>query len=101
MSISGSEVLHILRNPYSWTEEDQRQARLKAADLIEAQGREIAALRADVERMDWLLSKLNARIEDYYLHEYKEIVFAGARYRVPDGVTTVREWIDAAREAKL
>ena len=28
--------LHILRNPYSYSEETTREARLKAADLIES-----------------------------------------------------------------
>lgn len=29
------EILHILRNPWGWSEEDKRKARLAAADEIE------------------------------------------------------------------
>jgi hypothetical protein len=30
-----NRVLHIIRNPYGWSEEEVRAARLKAADIIE------------------------------------------------------------------
>lgn len=30
-----NKILHILRNPYGWSEEEQRCARLAAADEIE------------------------------------------------------------------
>jgi len=38
-------AVHILRNPWSWSEEEMRQARLWAADAMQAQAAEIAALR--------------------------------------------------------
>lgn len=38
-------ILHILRNPWGWPQVEQRQARLAASDLIEAQAEEIALLR--------------------------------------------------------
>ena len=41
-----NEILHILRNPYGWTEDEVRRARLEAADLIEGLWRE---LREDVK----------------------------------------------------
>lgn len=39
------EVLHIIRNPWGWSEDEVRAARLAAADLIEQQAKEIEALR--------------------------------------------------------
>jgi hypothetical protein len=38
-------VLHILRNPWGWAEDAQRQARLAAADMIEDKFREVSELQ--------------------------------------------------------
>lgn len=37
MPIAKERLLHILRNPWGWSEEDVRSARLAAAELIEKQ----------------------------------------------------------------
>jgi len=42
------EILHIIRNPWGWSEEEARQARIAAADLIEQQAKRIAELEAAV-----------------------------------------------------
>jgi hypothetical protein len=38
-------VLHILRNPWGWAEDEQRQARLAAADMLEEHQREVTELQ--------------------------------------------------------
>jgi hypothetical protein len=38
-------VLHILRNPWGWSEDAQHQARLAAADMIEDKSREVSELQ--------------------------------------------------------
>ena len=38
------DILHIIRNPWGWSEEKVRQARIAAADLIEQQAKSIAEL---------------------------------------------------------
>jgi hypothetical protein len=38
-------VLHILRNPWGWSENVQRQARLAAADMIDGHQREVRELQ--------------------------------------------------------
>lgn len=35
MTMTTQLILHILRNPYGWSEENQREARLAAADVFE------------------------------------------------------------------
>jgi hypothetical protein len=36
-----NHVLHVLRNPYGWNEDQIRDARLTAADIIERMGKEL------------------------------------------------------------
>lgn len=56
------EILHIIRNPLGKSEEEVRQARIDAADLIEQLERDIVELKEarerESERLDWLLAKL-------------------------------------------
>jgi hypothetical protein len=43
-------VLHVLRNPYGWDEEQVRAVRLKAADIIERMGKELQERALDGRR---------------------------------------------------
>lgn len=48
-------ILHIIRNPYGWADDEVRNARLVAAALIEQQAKQIEALRkliADIKAWD-------------------------------------------------
>jgi hypothetical protein len=43
--MTAHEILHIIRNPWGWSEEEVRQARIAAAYLIEQQAAELAILK--------------------------------------------------------
>ena len=45
-------ILHLIRNPWMHADQEVREARLGAADLIERQDRELAALRARVAELE-------------------------------------------------
>jgi hypothetical protein len=47
------QILHVLRNPYGWCEEAQREARIQAADLIESQAREIEEKETRIDQLEW------------------------------------------------
>jgi len=50
-----NKILHIIRNPYGWSEEEVRQARIAAADLIEQQAKRISQLENEIE---WIRERL-------------------------------------------
>lgn len=58
------DTLHILRNPHGWSEEKVREARLDAADNIEAQAAEILVLRGTVDLVTQVSQELKANLAE-------------------------------------
>lgn len=56
--MSIGDVLHILRNPYGWSEDDTEKARLEACKLIESGQRQINRLHDTLSRAHWVAHQL-------------------------------------------
>jgi hypothetical protein len=55
--VETNKILHIIRNPFNWSEDDVRKARWAAADLIEEQQAKINRLEGFIKEKEKVRQK--------------------------------------------
>jgi hypothetical protein len=82
MTMTTHEILHIIRNPRGWSEEEVRQARIAAADLIEQQAAELERLNLSFAQNEQKLSQCHTLMAESVIATYAK----DGLYRVTIGV---------------